>query len=121
MTDPLEIDGLVLRLDYLIRTLVNFEKDPQTDEIIRLLGQACDELTCAASKAQSRSADAEFVDFASQVHTQRRGRPAFDIKEEQLSFLLDERFNIPTIALLFRVSSRTIERRMKKYGLSVSG
>ena len=121
MTDPLEIDGMVLRLDYLIRTLVNFENDPQTDEIIRLLGEACDELTSAASEAQSRSADAEFVDFASQAYTQRRGRPAFEIKEEQLSFLLDEGFNIPTIALLFRVSSRTIERRMKKYGLSVSG
>ena len=121
MTDPLEIDGLVLRLDYLIRTLVNFENDPQTDEIIHLLGEAYDELTYAASKAQSRSADAEFVDFASQVHIQRRGRPALDIKVEQLSFLLDEGFNIPTIALLFRVSSCTIERRMKKYGLSVSG
>ena len=121
MTDPLEVDGLVLRLDYLIHTLVNFENDPQTDEIICLLGEACDEPTCAASEAQSRSADSEFVDFASQVHTRHCGRPAFDIKEEQLSFLLDEGFNTPTIALLFRVSSRTIERRMKKYGLFVSG
>ena len=57
MTDPLEIDGLVLRLDYLIRTLVNFENDPQTDEIIRLLGEACDELTYAASEAQSTILD----------------------------------------------------------------
>ena len=57
MTDPLEIDGLVLKLDYLIRTLVNFENDPQTDEIIRLLGEACDELTYAASEAQSTILD----------------------------------------------------------------
>lgn len=121
MTDPLEIDGMVLRLDYLIRRRVNFENDPQTDEIIRLLSEACDELTSAASEAQSRSADAEFVDFASRAYTQRRRRPAFEIKEEQLSFLLNEGFNITTIALLFRVSSRTIERKMKKYGLSVSG
>ena len=59
--------------DYLIRTLVNFETDPQTDEIIRLLGEACDELTSAASEAQLRSVDAEFVDFASQVRTRHRG------------------------------------------------
>lgn len=73
ITDPLEIHGMVLRLDYLICTLVNFENDPQTDEIIRLLGEAC-KLTSTASEAQSRSADAEFVDFACQAYTRRRGR-----------------------------------------------
>ena len=44
-TDPLEIDGLVLRIDYLIRTLVNVENHPQTDEIIRLFGEASNKLT----------------------------------------------------------------------------
>ena len=44
ITDPLEIDGLFLRLDYLIHTLVNLG-NPQTDEIIRQLGEACNELT----------------------------------------------------------------------------
>ena len=37
MTDSLEINGLVLRLDYLIHKLVNFVNAPQTDEVIRLL------------------------------------------------------------------------------------
>jgi len=41
MTDPLEIDGLVLRIDYLIRILVNLGNHPQTDEIIHLLGEVC--------------------------------------------------------------------------------
>lgn len=118
ISDPLEIDGLILRLDYLIRTLVNLEDHPQTDEIIRLLGEACNDLT---SEAQLRLVEEEAVDFAPQVRTQRRGRPAFEIKEQQLSFLLNEGFKIPTIALLLRVSTRTVERRMKKYGLSVSG
>ena len=45
VTDPLEINGLVLRLDYLSRTLVNLVNHPQTDEIIRMLGEACNELT----------------------------------------------------------------------------
>ena len=37
MADSLEINGLVLRLDYLIHKLVNFVNAPQTDEIILLL------------------------------------------------------------------------------------
>ena len=48
------------------------------------------------------------------MYTQRRGRPAFELKEEELSFLVDEGFKIPTIARLFMVSTRTIERRMQK-------
>ena len=61
--------------------------------------------------------DAEFVDFASQVPTQRRGRPAFETRKNSYLLLSTcyEGFNISTIALLFRVSSRTAERRMKKY------
>ena len=35
ITDALEINGLVSRLDYLIRTLADFENHPQT-EIIRV-------------------------------------------------------------------------------------
>ena len=44
-------------------TPVNFENDPQTDKIIRLIGEACNELTSAAIKAQLRSVDAELVNF----------------------------------------------------------
>lgn len=72
ISDPLEIDGLILRLDYLIRTLVNLEDHPQTDEIIRLLGEACNDLT---SEAQLRLVEEEAVDFAPQVRTQRRDQP----------------------------------------------
>ena len=64
--DPLEIDGLVLRIDYLTRTLVNLENHPQTHEIIRLLGEACNELI---REAQSRLVEEETVDFAPQVHS----------------------------------------------------
>ena len=35
------------------------------------------------------------------------------MKEEQLIFLLQEGFNFPTTELLFRVSRRTVERRLK--------
>ena len=76
LIDPLEIDGLVLRLDYLIRTLVNLDNHSQTDEIISLLGEACNQLTSEAQDVQQQA-----VEFAPQVFTQRRGRPAFEIKE----------------------------------------
>ena len=48
MTDLLEINGLVLRIDYFIRTLVNLGNHPRTDEIILLLGEVCNELISAA-------------------------------------------------------------------------
>ena len=61
------------------------------------------------------------IDSTFQIYTHRRGRPAFEMKEDQLSFLLDEGFKIPLIALILGVSTQTVEGRMKKYGLSVSG
>lgn len=57
MTDPFELSGLVLRLDYLIRTLVDLDDDLRTVEIIRLLGKTCNELTDI--EAQSRLTEAE--------------------------------------------------------------
>ena len=41
--DPAEIDGIVLRVDYLLRTLVNLtniDNHLETDQIIRPLGQS---------------------------------------------------------------------------------
>lgn len=116
LSDPLEIDGLVLRLDYLIRSLVKLDNNSRMDEIIRLLGEACNQLTSEAEEMQR-----QVVEFPPQVLTQRRGRPSFEIKEEQLTSLLESGFKVPTIAQLLRVSTRTVERRMNQYGLSVSG
>ena len=50
ITDSFEIDGIVLRLDYLMRTLVNLV-NPQTDEIIRQLGEASNELKTVINEA----------------------------------------------------------------------
>lgn len=117
-SDPLEAEGTALRLDYLARSLVN-QEDSRTDEIVRLLCEVCAQL-----RTESRRLDAsdnDGIEFAPRIHSQRRGRPAFHIGEEQLSSLLEEGFSVPIIARLFRVSTRTIERRMSKFGLSVSG
>ena len=47
------------------------------------------------------------------------GRPAFHISKEQLEMLLKARISVPCIAELLYVSSRTTERRIQEYGLSV--
>ena len=48
-----------------------------------------------------------------------RGRPMKDIMKDQLSFLIEQGFKISDISLLFGCSRRTIERRIKNYGLNV--
>ena len=49
------------------------------------------------------------------------GRPAFEISNGQLTFLLEQGFKIQEISCILGVSKRTVERRMKAFGLSVSG
>ena len=56
---------------------------------------------------------------ASVVRGGTPGRPAYEIGKEQLEMLLKARFSVRCIAELLHVSSRTVERRMQEYGLSV--
>ena len=51
----------------------------------------------------------------------QRGRPTCDISEEQLSFLLERGLNIRDMSSFFGVSSRTVERGMSSFWLSVTG
>ena len=46
-------------------------------------------------------------------------RPSYDINEDQLRSLIDLRFTVPQISELLHVSTRTIERRLAEYGISV--
>ena len=47
----------------------------------------------------------------------RRGRPALEIREEQLVFLLGNNFSVTDIAALLGCSTRTIQRRMREFGI----
>ena len=103
-----EIDGISLRLDYLTRTLVNLDSNcAPTDGIVQLLGE-----TSSYLRVMDVQSTACAIEFAPKIFFGGRGRPSFEIKEEQLSFLIDQGFQVPVIAKLFRVSPRTIERRM---------
>ena len=105
-----------MRLECLNLCLANLDS-PDTDEIMLLIGEA---ISCM-SRDRSLSLEFDGVNFAHRVSTQRHGRPSFQIKQEQVSFLLEQGFKVPTITQLFCVSTRSIERRMAAYGLSVSG
>ena len=48
----------------------------------------------------------------------QRGRPKFEIKKEQLQFLVETGFTMVDIAKIIGVGTRTIERRFKSFGLS---
>lgn len=51
----------------------------------------------------------------------KRGRPSYEITEEQLLFLLEQGFQVGDISNILGVNARTVERRMSQFGLSVSG
>ena len=58
---------------------------------------------------------------ASLDRTGRRGRPAFIITAEQLTFLLEQGFTVPVISVMLGVGKRTVERRMSELNFKVSG
>ena len=104
---------VMLKLDFLQRLLVNMNVD---DSICANVGEACNILFDMEHQSQRNESNA-----ARQVPQGNRGRPSYDIKEEQLSFLLEKGFKVSEISRIFGVSKRTIERRMAYFGLSVSG
>ena len=54
------------------------------------------------------------------IYTGRRGKPSFDIKEEQVNILLEQGFNVTEMSNMLRVGKRTLERRMQSFGSSVT-
>ena len=48
----------------------------------------------------------------------RRGRPVITIEKDQLAFLCEQGFRIKDIAEMFGCCTKTIERRLNKYGIS---
>ena len=113
----LDIDGISLIIDFLTPTLVNLDSNcTPMDEIVQLLGETSRHL-CEVDSQSSVCA----IQYAPKIYSGECGRPKFEIKEEQLSFLIDQGFQVPVIAQLFRVSTQMIERRVTKYGLLISG
>ena len=81
LNDLSEMDGLIMRLECLNRSLANLDS-PDTEEIMLLIGEA---ISCM-SRDRFLSLDFDGVNFPLRVSTQRRGRLSFEIKQEQLAF-----------------------------------
>ena len=115
LEDSCEIGSIVLRLDYINRMLVNLDVP---DDIVNEMSGLYE--TVVAIEA-NHSTQARHGYQGRLRHTGARGRPSFQIPQEQLSFLLDQGFKVSEIGVLLGVGQRTVERRMSAFGLSVSG
>ena len=79
----------------------------------------------ARSISEHSKVSAEFTAGSSQTPTPPVnylglvGRPSYDISYDQLLYLVENKFSVPTISDMLEVSIRTIHRRMNEYGLSI--
>ena len=112
-----QMDGITLRLDYIKRYVVNIgDQDQRCEAIVSQLDDVIESL-----EEEKRQKEIDNHPMAAKLVRQERGRPKFDIREETLSRLLEIGFKVPVIADLLMVSTRTVERRMHTFGLTVSG
>ena len=98
---------VMLKLDFLQRLLVNMNVD---DSICANVGEACNILFDMEHQSQRNESNA-----ARKVSQGNRGRPSYDIKEEQLSFLL--RFKVSEISKIFGVSQG--RREIDNWGANI--
>ncbi|CAH3188561.1 unnamed protein product, partial [Porites lobata] len=112
--DPsVDFQPIVFKLDFLQRIAVGLDVDELVTELI---GHAYRMLV----EIDQRN----LVNYAYQAPLNsggQRGRPSYEISEEQLHFLLEQGFKVCDISKILGVSARTVERRMSTFGLSVSG
>ena len=105
------IDYARYRVDW-VRSMID-EEDNDMSELLQLVTQAQNILGDLDSDIYYRSSPIE------QQITGFRGRPKFEIPEEQLELFLDYNFSVEQIAKMLGVCSKTVHRRLKQYGLSV--
>jgi hypothetical protein len=106
------IDYARYRLDW-VRIMVDDEDNNDISELSQLVAQAQEILG---------HLDLDIYHTSSPLPQQGtccRGRPKFEILEEQLELFLEYNFSVEKIAKMLGVSSKTIHPRLKQYGLSV--
>lgn len=106
--DPQTLDSLVMQVDLLLQHLhrlgVGEELVQDTAQALAVLSQYGEELVDSLGSWPIDST---------------RGRPRYNISQQQLEHLLNLNFDCPTIASMLGVSLRTVRRRMTEYHLSV--
>ena len=105
-------DSVLYRVDCLYNTVVRYDDVLAIDSrVVNFLREARDSLS---SHNTSSSAH-----VAATLFTGKCGRPRYLLPQEQLEFLVERCFSVPQMSTLLGVSSRTIERRLSEYGISV--
>ena len=100
-----DYSGIFLRLEHLNRTIINCGDLP--DSIVAGIGSA---IACLLS-AQRLSVPCIYrANRLLTAFTRRRGRPPFDVSEDQLVFLVDSGFTGPKISELLGIPKRTVEK-----------
>ena len=108
-----DLQRVIIKLDYVQRLAVNINME---EDIVNTIGRAYTMVVEIENNNFNNSRYGTILHRSGQ-----RGRPAYDISEEQLSFLLERAFNVRDISSILGVSVRTVERRMSSFGLSVTG
>ena len=105
------LDCLLSRLDWLYDAVVRYlDVDERIVDGIR---ETRDCLRCLSVGGSYSLCQAD------KVFTGERGRPKLNIPQDQLEFLVEKKFKVREMALLFGTSTRTIERRLCEFGLSI--
>lgn len=116
LNDPDCVEGVSLRLAVLKRYLVNISI---IYNILQLVDSAYRKVNQFEERYNALSDNA--ASCPSKIYTGQRGKPSFNIKEEQVSFLLEQGFNVGEMSKMLGISKRTLERRMQTFGMSVTG
>ena len=109
------IDSVQYRLDWVYNTVVRYADLHVIDErVVRCIQLAKNCLQVDSSEGCSR------FTVVRHMFNGEKGRPRLQIPLEHLRFLLEKKFKVAEIANLFGSSKRTVERRMKDFGLSAA-
>ena len=100
----IDFQRLLLKLDYLQRLLVNLDVD---DSVVERVQQASNILF---NLDQANNGNPECSETVPVVNCGRRGRPSFDIKEDQLSFLVEKGFKVADISKVIGRGVGSIKR-----------
>ncbi len=108
--EPDTLDSLIYHLDRFYHNLVRLDITDRTLESVGI------SLSLIQEIYQLQTVNSEFT--PSVLRSGSRGRPKFEITQQQLEYLLN--FSCREVSDNLGVSLRTIRRRMTEYGLSVS-
>jgi len=100
-------ETVIIRVESLLQALLEFDNGHAAwlDNVIQLL----EKITSMANYGEG-----ELVDITS------RGRPRNTVQMSSIEFLLTQRFSVPKISRMLRVSTATIFRRLREHGILVN-